>query len=102
MLCVIVPERVRRSADEGAPRRRANQIARFGLAGPPAALDVAFGATPPVIIAVFDQLPLISLLDADGRIDPALYPTLRGAGQRVDMVPQRERVNALHDCRTSY
>ena len=38
------------------------------------ALDVAFGATPPVVIAIFDQLPLISLLDADGRIDPALYP----------------------------
>ena len=38
------------------------------------ALDVAFGATPPVVVAIFDQLPLISLLDADGRIDPALYP----------------------------
>ena len=38
------------------------------------ALDIAFGATPPVVIAIFDQLPLISLLDADGRIDPALYP----------------------------
>ena len=35
MLCVIVPERLRRSADEGAPRRRAKQIARFGLEGPP-------------------------------------------------------------------
>ena len=38
------------------------------------ALDVAFGATPPVVVVVFDQLPLISLLDAGGRIDPALYP----------------------------
>ena len=38
------------------------------------ALDAAFGATPPVAVVVFDQLPLISLLDADGRIDPALYP----------------------------
>ena len=38
------------------------------------ALDIAFGATPPVVIAIFDQLPLISLLDDDGRIDPALYP----------------------------
>ena len=35
MLCVIVPERLRRSADEGTPRRRAKQIARFGLEGPP-------------------------------------------------------------------
>ena len=38
------------------------------------ALDVAFGATPPVVVVIFDQLPLISLLDADGRIDPVLYP----------------------------
>ena len=38
------------------------------------ALDVAFGATPPIVVVIFDQLPLISLLDADGRIDPALYP----------------------------
>ena len=38
------------------------------------ALDVAFGATPPVVVVVFDQLPLISLLDADGRIDASLYP----------------------------
>ena len=38
------------------------------------ALDVAFGATPPVVVVIFDQLPLISLLDADGRIDAALYP----------------------------
>ena len=37
-------------------------------------LDVTFGATPPVVVVIFDQLPLISLLDADGRIDPALYP----------------------------
>ena len=37
-------------------------------------LDVAFGVTPPVVVVVFDQLPLISLLDADGRIDPVLYP----------------------------
>ena len=41
------------------------------------ALDVAFGATPPVVVVIFDQLPLVSLLDADGRIDPALYPTSR-------------------------
>lgn len=38
------------------------------------ALDVAIGATPPVVVVIFDQLPLISLLDADGRIDASLYP----------------------------
>ena len=37
-------------------------------------LDVSFGATPPVMFVIFDQLPLASLLDRDGRIDPALYP----------------------------
>ena len=47
------------------------------------ALDVAFGATPPVVIVIFDQLPLISLLDADGRIDPA--PTARRAGILSDL-----------------
>ena len=38
------------------------------------ALDVSFDATPPVVFVVFDQLPLASLLDGDGRIDAALYP----------------------------
>ena len=37
-------------------------------------LDVTFGATPPVVVVIFDQFPLISLLDADGRIDASLYP----------------------------
>ena len=35
---------------------------------------VAFDATPPIVMAVFDQLPLVSLLDRDGRIDRAAYP----------------------------
>ena len=37
-------------------------------------LDVPFGSTPPVVVVIFDQLPLASLLDRDGHIDPALYP----------------------------
>lgn len=37
-------------------------------------LEVTFGATPPIVVVIFDQLPLISLLDADGRIDASLYP----------------------------
>ena len=48
------------------------------LSTPPAAADplgdVTFGATPPVVVVVFDQLPLASLLDRDGRIDRTVYP----------------------------
>ena len=29
---------------------------------------------PPVVVVVFDQLPLVSLLDREGGIDPRLYP----------------------------
>ena len=35
---------------------------------------VTFATTPPIVVVVFDQLPLISLLDRDGRIDGTLYP----------------------------
>ena len=39
------------------------------------AIDIAFGAPPPpVVVAVFDQLPLVSLLDGDASIDRKLYP----------------------------
>ena len=41
----------------------------------PAPADSAdFDATPPVVVAVFDQLPLASLLDREGRLDRTLYP----------------------------
>jgi hypothetical protein len=30
----------------------------------------------PIVLLVFDELPLVSLLDADRAIDPALYPNL--------------------------
>ena len=33
-----------------------------------------FETTPPVVVVVFDQLPLASLLDRDGAIDRTLYP----------------------------
>ena len=43
--------------------------------GAPAAIrGVAFDNPPPVVVAVFDQLPLVSLLDREGGIDRALYP----------------------------
>ncbi len=39
------------------------------------ALDgVTFGATPPVVVVVFDQLQLAALLDRDGNIDRANFP----------------------------
>lgn len=48
------------------------------LSTPPAEIDplddVTFGATPPVVVVVFDQLPLASLLDRDGEIDRTVYP----------------------------
>ena len=43
-------------------------------AGTGAIDGVTFEATPPVVVVVFDQLPLASLLDGDGAIDAALYP----------------------------
>lgn len=43
--------------------------------GPPVEYPTApLQATPPIVLVVFDQLPLVSLLDAEGRIDPTLYP----------------------------
>ncbi len=36
--------------------------------------DVKFKTTPPVVMLVFDQLPLPSLLDRDSQIDETLYP----------------------------
>ena len=35
---------------------------------------VTFESTPPVVVVVFDQFPLVSLLDRDGAIDPTRYP----------------------------
>ena len=43
--------------------------------------EVTFTATPPVVVVVFDQLPLISLLDRDGQIDGRLYPNFAALSQ---------------------
>lgn len=43
-------------------------------AAPPLA-GIAFDDPPPVVFVVFDQLPLISLLDGEGGIDRGLYPS---------------------------
>jgi hypothetical protein len=37
----------------------------------------AAGFVPaPIVLLVFDEMPLVSLLDADGQIDPAVYPNI--------------------------
>lgn len=38
--------------------------------------DVADGEHPPVVMLVFDELPTVSLMDGDGRIDEELFPNL--------------------------
>jgi hypothetical protein len=38
-------------------------------------------ADTPVVIAVLDELPLVSLLDAERRIDAALYPNIAGVAR---------------------
>ena len=44
-------------------------------AGEAGALDgVAFSATPPVVVVVFDQFQLAALLDRDGNVDRAAFP----------------------------
>ena len=44
-------------------------------AGPAPLRTVAPDRPRPVVVVVFDQLPLISLLDRDGGVDRALYPS---------------------------
>ena len=46
--------------------------------GPGTPDAVAPDSPPPVVVVVFDQLPLVSLLDRDGEIDRALYPNFAG------------------------
>ena len=43
------------------------------------AVDVVAGDTlPPVVFVIFDELPVASLLDRSGEIDPALFPAFAG------------------------
>ena len=53
-------------------------------AGPAAA---STGASPPIVVLAFDELPLISLLDTTGRVDPVNSPQLRLAGRALHLVP---------------
>ena len=45
--------------------------------------EVTFEATPPIVIVVFDQLPLASLLNGAGEIDRTLYPHFASLGDHA-------------------
>jgi hypothetical protein len=52
----------------------ASPVAKITLAPEAEAHAAAVSARTPVVVVVFDELPLVSLLDADGTIDEARYP----------------------------
>lgn len=45
------------------------------------ALDAGVGSPAPVVMVVFDELPLTSLITADGEIDADLYPNFAGLAE---------------------
>ena len=52
---------------------------------PAAAVDAAAAvAGPPIVMVIFDELPLASLLDAGGRIDAARYPAFAELARTSD------------------
>ena len=56
------------------------------LLRPPAPVErraVVPGRTPQLVVVVFDQLPLVSLLGADGRIDEHRYPSFAALGREA-------------------
>ena len=69
------------------------------LSAPAADVDpidgVAFGATPPIVVVVFDQLPLTSLLDRDGRIDRTVYPNFASLADDATWFSNASAVAAL-------
>ncbi len=58
---------------------------------------VTFGATPPVVVVVFDQLPLVSLLDRDGRIDRTVYPNFAALASDATWFRNASAVSGLTD-----
>ena len=46
--------------------------------------NAAVTGSTPVVVVVFDELPLASLLDAEGRLDPVRYPNFAAlAGEGI-------------------
>ena len=61
---------------------------RRSLADPPPVVSVAdTGARAPVVLAIFDEWPLISILDAEGAIDRERFPNLARFADRATWYP---------------
>ena len=60
----------------GTPESVAGDGTRDGTAGPQTIRDVGGAPLPDVVVVLFDELPLVSLLDGEGSIDAGLYPNL--------------------------
>ena len=56
-----------------------------------------FAATPPVVMLVFDQLPLPSLLDRESEIDETFYPHFSSLSQDASWFRNASTVGALND-----
>lgn len=54
---------------------------------------VTFETTPPVVVVVFDQLPLASLLDRDSAIDRTLYPHFAALADEAAWFPNASTVS---------
>jgi hypothetical protein len=53
----------------------ASPVSKLVLARPPEPALAHVGSDAPVVMVVLDELPIISLLDADGQIDAVRYPS---------------------------
>ena len=47
----------------------------------PSAIDIKIDDPPPIIMVVFDEFPVTSLMDEDGKIDPIRYPNFADLAQ---------------------
>ena len=75
----------------GSPRSRP-ALARAGGGTMPHAV------APPktIVVVVFDELPLTSLMEPGGRLDDSRYPAFAALAQRRPLVPRRDRGARQH------
>ena len=59
----------------------------------------AMGPPRTIVMVVFDELPLTSLLGPDGRIDASRYPAFAGLARDGDLVPRGHRRARQHRAR---